>query len=799
MSKRAANFPQRPVTFINDEPSRTDSFDTHSDIAAAIATAIETNRSLKVIGLLGRWGSGKSTVIRFLSDILKRFKPSDRQYRVFNYDAWLHQNDAPRISFMSSLVSDLQAEGDIDEEKWDSELKLLTGQLVKTDTVETPTLTSDAKLLGILIFLFTIGLSLFGFDVVDKATSTTASTRNATVFLTASLALMLIPVGIWVVRVLWSRRSDAENLSWFPPILLNKDLARTSTRTERSPEPTSIEFGRSFQRLMRDLEAKKVHLVIIIDNIDRVSNEEALEIWANIRMLFLGTHSASIDEHQTFHPSVILPVDHHAIRALFQKDGGDDEAADSFVDKTFDATFTVTEPVLSDWRSFLRKQIDFSLGASVSKNEAFQIVRLLEKSHHNHKTYKRTPRKLNKLVNKISALWLQWSSHDIQIITVAYYAIFQKEIEEDLLSFVLSENSDLSALVDGWQTEVCAIHYGVAPHKSAQVLIKAPLYKAIQSGSFEQFETLVETPGFGDTFAAICSEEEFDLDSDEEAFDFYLNAAHLLAQIAPASERVWAKHSWAHLANLILKYVPFGSIKSTTRSRLEAVFPFLPPQKSTQLLSHLRNIVEEKIGPELTKDQARILGHLTQFLADKAEGTDFELTCFRTNLKASDILNVISAFEDHPKMWNLLEVDLEENEFTSEVVKAAASADKATSVTTLLKIISKEKNRKALGLEQIDWAPIKGAVLAAVGNPPSQPALQSQILEVLIHMCGIDAEWKDAITQLADSGQIAARINDAANSNEISASSAGIALLIVTCSPDCYHSEVESRSFMIDV
>lgn len=780
MHKRVANFPQKPVQFISDEPSREDSFDTHSDIASAIATAIETNRYLKVIGLLGHWGSGKSTVIRFLTDILTRFRPLDRTYRVFNYDAWLHQNDAPRISFMSSLIGDLQAEGIIDQDTWETKLKLLTGEIVKTDKVETPALTFDAKLLATLAFLFTIGLSLFSFDVIEKLFHPT-DYKNAFIFLVASVALMTLPILAWVSRVCWSRRKGAQKLSWFPPLLLNRELERVSTRIERSPEPSSIEFGRTFQDLVRELEQKKIHLVIVIDNIDRISDDEALDIWANIRILFLGTHSASIEEHQSFHPTVILPVDHYAIKNLFKKQGNAG-AENSFVDKTFDATFTVTEPVMSDWRNFLKSQIQFALGGSVSAAEVFQIVRLLEKSQEGDESFRRTPRKLNKLVNKIAALWLQWSPHNVHIISVAYYAIYQSLIEESLLTFVLKENDALNSLVDGWQTEICAIHYGVAPEKSAQVLIKRPLFKAIKAGSFEQFERLVEVPGFGDTFAAICSDEEFELDT-ADSFDFYLNAATLLSELDGATTRAWAKHSWLHLGRLMSDYARFGTLRPKTSDRLEKIVSNLDNQSLTRILSDIRDIAEAQIGPDLSSSGSQMVGETTRFLVSMAEKTTFEFSRYQTKLGTEDLLKVIAKFEKYPELWSSLEVDISEDQFTTGIVKSASNVENSASLYILLKIISDGKHRASLGLKSIDWEPIRATIASAASDPPAQPALQSTVLEILAMMYRIDSEWKIVTGHLADQGHIGARLNEAVEAKRIKSIAAGLALLITAEKP----------------
>lgn len=104
------------LRFIIDEPAEVDFFNTHSPVAFAIARSIIGNPALKIIGLLGRWGSGKSTIVR---DVAAQLAAVDGNYLTFTYDAWLHQNDPLRRSFLESLVRFLSHRKHIDSEAWD--------------------------------------------------------------------------------------------------------------------------------------------------------------------------------------------------------------------------------------------------------------------------------------------------------------------------------------------------------------------------------------------------------------------------------------------------------------------------------------------------------------------------------------------------------------------------------------------------------------------------------------------------------------------------------------------------------
>ncbi|MEW6650502.1 MAG: P-loop NTPase fold protein, partial [Chloroflexota bacterium] len=56
---------------ISDDPSDKDEFgDSHNRIAQTIANLMHTETGGKSIGLEGEWGTGKSTIIKLLSNAL---------------------------------------------------------------------------------------------------------------------------------------------------------------------------------------------------------------------------------------------------------------------------------------------------------------------------------------------------------------------------------------------------------------------------------------------------------------------------------------------------------------------------------------------------------------------------------------------------------------------------------------------------------------------------------------------------------------------------------------------------------
>ena len=83
--------------YISNSPAGKDQFKSGSQqrIAVSLAEDIRQQRTpVKLIGLDGAWGAGKSNVISIMKEVLKD------SHHVFIYDAWSHQEDLHRRSFL---------------------------------------------------------------------------------------------------------------------------------------------------------------------------------------------------------------------------------------------------------------------------------------------------------------------------------------------------------------------------------------------------------------------------------------------------------------------------------------------------------------------------------------------------------------------------------------------------------------------------------------------------------------------------------------------------------------------------
>ena len=101
----ASNLPEAII--LHDSPAEEDGFEGngHRRSATALAAAVKqmANRD-GAIGLEGKWGAGKSTVIRFAETELEASNTKGLTHHLMCYDLWAHQSDVFKRSFLEELL-----------------------------------------------------------------------------------------------------------------------------------------------------------------------------------------------------------------------------------------------------------------------------------------------------------------------------------------------------------------------------------------------------------------------------------------------------------------------------------------------------------------------------------------------------------------------------------------------------------------------------------------------------------------------------------------------------------------------
>ena len=134
--------------FLSDKPTGIDTFQSqaHTKIATAITEVIKEDK-IKLIGLEGEWGSGKSNIIKLIEKNL-----NENGYIFYTYDAWGHQEDLQRRSFLENLTEVMKIKFK-DNKKWSNKLNSLLATTTKTEQKEVPIL-SYKLVISIFILYF---------------------------------------------------------------------------------------------------------------------------------------------------------------------------------------------------------------------------------------------------------------------------------------------------------------------------------------------------------------------------------------------------------------------------------------------------------------------------------------------------------------------------------------------------------------------------------------------------------------------------------------------------------------------
>lgn len=783
--------PQQPenaaksLSFIRDDASDSDFFGPHSRIAKAVGSVIQTHDELKVIGLVGAWGSGKSTVLKLVEKYLDE-NDTEKRTHVFTYDAWLHQSDPPRRSFLETLIGFLIRKGLTTEPRWRIRLDQLNRQIEDTETTSTPALTTSGRFLITSLFLLPIGMSLMGHDWYSIWIPVISPKISISIFWTG-IALVMLPAIIAVLiylawRPTWNPRNPifrSWKKNWIShkephagesilTLFMNKEIQRQKHRVIRAPDPTAIEFQQIFREIIGEVSSSKSRLVIVVDNLDRLPEAAAVDLWATIRSFFLGVRESKGEKALEALPTVVLPIDPGAIKRMYFANGDDaPDLAQAFMDKTFNLTFRVTPPVTSGWRGYLEAQMRRVFGEKTDDEWIYATGRLYEKFLGANEA---TPRQVNTLVNSIAVLWLQWQN-EISFSTLAYFAIHKNEIEASgVLPFILIGRPDIQNFSDGWQKEVAAIYYGVPTRDASQIVLETPLTQSIKDCDAKTFTDLAGVAGFNAVFETVLDKNA----TTEIDPEFVANASFLLSQLQlpPA---FWLTQAWRVLNTGMGNA---GNWKVLNRSSIDGVGALIERSTDGDLAANIKKIVI-KIAAFLPsafedKDFATNWAQLAARVVDGATKRNMdvpELLVPGPEVRFLEIVFALAAREDLVKR---LKPQADSAAILAQLGAQLVNGDAAPTVETKLRGLLGSKFSGA-------WDGFVGTISGAIDNQSTAPSSVTASLECLatLDKSG-SAVAKTAAQQLIGNGALLWRFGNSCAAKKSDDEALLLAMIILT-------------------
>lgn len=384
--------------FISDEPQsnlrQTDAFGHihYSNTLLSLLENIDSKRPF-IIGLFGKWGVGKTTIInelRYSIDKLSSEKPRKLQhsYHFVGLDVWEFSAGNFRREFLLSLASHFNCREKIEK-------KLNTTSTIKTK--EPPEINVDKfKDIGLqlIIILAFWALSFLAIIGLNDLLNTPPELPTVTALILA-ITIRVITIG-------------QENI---------RDIFAFQNRTiQIDPIIHPDQFRQEFRYIMRD-EARITHkndrLVIILDNLDRVREEMAIQV--------LGAVKTFLKEERCVY---ILPCDDKGLKEhiISMRSGNSsgtrmsERQANEYLRKFFHTTLTIRDILIDDLDTFVSdkvselKILDFpNINSSILESLDLENVKVKNQQEISavlQIALSKNPRRIIQIVNKLSTNYL---------------------------------------------------------------------------------------------------------------------------------------------------------------------------------------------------------------------------------------------------------------------------------------------------------------------------------------------------------------------------------------------------------
>lgn len=351
----------------------------HKNVAPALKTIIENDTCVHTVGLFGRWGTGKSTIIKLLKD------EGITDAKIVEFDCWKYENDSLRRQLLLQIAKDLG----ISRKKIEKLEKDLYFSVSESLDEKVTISWGHLKKVGLISLAFLIPIGFINWQLFPDLLN------QWKLWVGTTLSLVL-SIGLLAEKFLGD---DLKKIIMISPI--------TSSRAQlNSPE----QFEHSFVEILKQANSKSKKIVIVIDNLDRVDSKVATEILATLKT-FLEVGDENLGGKKVI---FLVPCDFDAIK----KAAPSAELADEFLRKIFNVVLWTPEFIDTDIRSFISDQIKQT--GDISKFLDDEDVLLVIES-----AFANSPREIKQFINNlISSLVVAFKSEVKEIVeaNVAYMA-----------------------------------------------------------------------------------------------------------------------------------------------------------------------------------------------------------------------------------------------------------------------------------------------------------------------------------------------------------------------------------------
>ena len=539
---------------LDDESSRVDELSekTHEALADQLYKLIaESSDRGCVVGLEGKWGAGKSTVVRLLRE---KFEANNTAFP-FYIDAWEHEGDSLRRMFLTSLVKELLSKKWEDSEEFlEKKKKEINSKKSKSKVKNSSSMSKFGRWVAFLAVFVPLGCVIIEktWDEVTFGIGLPVHRRFV-----LGLALILAPLVAYLVQGcrwlwFWCRGKTKPTFGWFD---VNSEIQTSETTTEET-EKDSVAFSQYFIDIVEGVKEHISNLVVIVDNLDRINHQDALKIWSTLQTFVRAKEKMSAVKLW-----VIIPYTEEGIKALWenaQEDtsengNGNIDVGKSFLDKTFQLRLEVPNLVIEDWRAFAEDKIS-ELLSNFSNADRQLILDMLCWARKDSADAP-SPREIKLYLNQVKLLHNIHAHSNVSLAAICFYAtlrfirgLSRSQIESNLrdakiTAHSLPLHSDNVHLVD----DLCAILFHVPREKGIQLLLEGQIKEGLEFGKESKLKSLFQA--HGEAFAGVLG-HILSHAPDTAAFEYALAVQNGLASESEIFHTMAFSHWHDWFANL---------------------------------------------------------------------------------------------------------------------------------------------------------------------------------------------------------------------------------------------------------
>jgi hypothetical protein len=491
------------TVILPDAPSQRDEFGIFEPIVDSLVEMISNDIGGKAIGLSGSWGSGKSTVMRMLTSRLV-----DETICVWHFDAWAHEGDPLRRTFLERLIDKLNDRQWIETEYWTQKREELAKRRTTTKSFSTPRLTSAGSIAAGLALLAPVGIALFVEGLRNAGPFQNAAEVNLSLIF--GLILTLSPF-LAILVALARYRAKSENRATdvllsleIGSLLIAEKRTETETTAAETPDPTSVEFDQLFRELLGDAFKGKTQrrLVLIVDNLDRVDRDSALKIWTALQTFL--QRDTYVNEPWHDQVWVLVPHAPEAIGLLQAVRLGDSDPQNglvrddgtAFLEKSIQVRIELPRPVLSDWREYFLARLREAFPEH--DPEEFEPTFRVYRERRSGISKPPTPREIKTFINDLGAVH-RVRGDQFPLAHLAYYVVIRRgpvDLERLLLSRSIPLPQEITLVGEDIAKHVAALMFGTDVDRALQLLLTEPITNALTAGDSAKIGELSTAPGF---------------------------------------------------------------------------------------------------------------------------------------------------------------------------------------------------------------------------------------------------------------------------------------------------------------